>query len=114
MGFPAPEVCLLSAVLHWLACALTTWVRTQILVLIGLRRAGPAGLISAENVSPGISREPGLQRRKRLAPGGLAQSCGCLLDPPDKHLVPGGHRTAPPAGEECPSACKNNLNKVTR
>ncbi|KAM7378546.1 hypothetical protein PAMA_013446 [Pampus argenteus] len=39
----------------------------------------------------GISREPGLQRRKRLSPAGASQSCSFLLRPPDLH------RTAPPA-----------------
>ncbi|XP_070785290.1 nuclear protein MDM1 [Enoplosus armatus] len=57
----------------------------------------------------GISREPGLQRRKRLGPGGLAQSCGSLLCPPDPQhtlaqLTPRAHRTAPPAASRSRSA----------
>ncbi|XP_023270595.1 nuclear protein MDM1 isoform X1 [Seriola lalandi dorsalis] len=36
----------------------------------------------------GISREPGLQRRKRLGPAGLAQSCTSLLCPSDPHQSP--------------------------
>ncbi|XP_031152839.2 nuclear protein MDM1 [Sander lucioperca] len=47
----------------------------------------------------GLSREPGLQRRRRLGPGGLAQSCGSLLCPPDPQ-----HTTAPPAASRSRSA----------
>ncbi|XP_038565215.1 nuclear protein MDM1 isoform X2 [Micropterus salmoides] len=46
----------------------------------------------------GISREPSLQRRKRLEPGGI-QSCSSLLCPPDPHHIlpqptPQAHRTS--------------------
>ncbi|XP_034719998.1 nuclear protein MDM1 [Etheostoma cragini] len=47
----------------------------------------------------GVSREPGLQRRKRSGPGGLAQSRGSLLCPPDPQ-----HSTAPPAASRRRSA----------
>ncbi|XP_039648027.1 nuclear protein MDM1 isoform X3 [Perca fluviatilis] len=47
----------------------------------------------------GVSREPGLQRRKRLGPGGVAQSSGSLLCPPDPQ-----HTTAPPAASRSRSA----------
>ncbi|KAM7367378.1 hypothetical protein PAMP_015283 [Pampus punctatissimus] len=49
----------------------------------------------------GISREPGLQRRKRLSPADAAQSCSFLLRPPDPH------RTAPPAASRSCSAHRN-------
>ncbi|XP_075967891.1 nuclear protein MDM1 isoform X2 [Anarhichas minor] len=55
----------------------------------------------------GISREPGLQQRKRLGHGGLAQSCRSLLCPPDpqKSLAePAAPRTAPPAASRSRSA----------
>ncbi|XP_044042831.1 nuclear protein MDM1 isoform X2 [Siniperca chuatsi] len=57
----------------------------------------------------GISREPGLQRRKRPGPAGLAQSCSSLLCPPDPqhslaHLTPHAHRTAHPAASRSRSA----------
>ncbi|XP_070848427.1 nuclear protein MDM1 isoform X2 [Chaetodon trifascialis] len=50
----------------------------------------------------GVTREPGLQRRKKLSPGGPAQSCGSLFCPADPQRAvpepsPRAHRTAPPA-----------------
>uniref|UniRef100_A0A3Q3IDT9 Nuclear protein MDM1 n=1 Tax=Monopterus albus TaxID=43700 RepID=A0A3Q3IDT9_MONAL len=60
------------------------------------RSAPLAGLRSDQM---GISSEPGLQRRKRLSAGGLAQSCTSLLCPSDHlaELTPDAHRNAPPA-----------------
>uniref|UniRef100_UPI0037E7CE94 nuclear protein MDM1 n=1 Tax=Semicossyphus pulcher TaxID=241346 RepID=UPI0037E7CE94 len=52
----------------------------------------------------GISREPGFQRRKRLGPGGLAQSCSSLLCPQDPQLPPRPPKTAPPGGSRSRSA----------
>ncbi|XP_070710214.1 nuclear protein MDM1 [Pempheris klunzingeri] len=57
----------------------------------------------------GVSREPGLQRRRMLSSGGLARSCGSLLCPPDPQLclpepTPRVHRTAPPAASRSRSA----------
>ncbi|KAM9334902.1 nuclear protein MDM1 [Symphorus nematophorus] len=59
----------------------------------------------------GISREPSLQRRKRVDAGGLAQSCSSLLCPPDPQRFPAeptprAHRTAPPAASRSRSAHK--------
>uniref|UniRef100_A0A8C3AII5 Nuclear protein MDM1 n=1 Tax=Cyclopterus lumpus TaxID=8103 RepID=A0A8C3AII5_CYCLU len=54
----------------------------------------------------GISREPGLQRRRRLGPGGVAQSCSSLLcgpGPQDPLAEPTARRTAPPAASRTPS-----------
>lgn len=53
----------------------------------------------------GISREPGLQRRRRIGSGGLAQSCSSLLCPPE----PPAHRTAPPAGRKS----HHKLNRIS-
>ncbi|KAM6961600.1 nuclear protein MDM1 [Tautogolabrus adspersus] len=50
----------------------------------------------------GISREPGLQRRKK--PGGLAQSCISLLCPPESQLTTEALKTAPPAASRSRSA----------
>ncbi|XP_020515694.2 nuclear protein MDM1 isoform X1 [Labrus bergylta] len=59
-----------------------------------------AGLRSAHL---GISREPGLQRRKK--PGGLAQSCSSLLCPPQSQLTTEALKTtAPPAASRSRSA----------
>ncbi|XP_076578347.1 nuclear protein MDM1 isoform X2 [Chaetodon auriga] len=57
----------------------------------------------------GVTREPGLQRRKKLGPGGLAQSCGSLFCPADPQRAvaepsPRAHRAAPPAASRSRSA----------
>ncbi|XP_071358878.1 nuclear protein MDM1 isoform X2 [Trachinotus anak] len=57
----------------------------------------------------GISREPGLQRRKRLGPAGLAQSCTSLLcpsDPQQSRAEPTAHpqRRGPSAAARSRSA----------
>nr|XP_046235607.1 nuclear protein MDM1 isoform X2 [Scatophagus argus] len=62
------------------------------------RGAASAGLRSDQM---GISREPGLQRRRRLDPGGLTQSCSSLLPP---ELAPHAHKIAPPAAYRSRSA----------
>ncbi|KAM3587924.1 uncharacterized protein V6R79_017309 [Siganus canaliculatus] len=49
----------------------------------------------------GISREPALQRRKKLGSGGLAQSCSSLLCPPDP---PQTSRAAPSAASRSRSS----------
>ncbi|XP_051247695.1 nuclear protein MDM1 isoform X2 [Dicentrarchus labrax] len=71
------------------------------------RRCSPLAGLRSDQM--GISREPGFQRRKRLSPGGLAQSCGSLLFPPDPRRslaepTPRAHRTAPPAASRSRSA----------
>ncbi|XP_049894141.1 nuclear protein MDM1 isoform X1 [Epinephelus moara] len=62
----------------------------------------------------GISREPRLQRRKKLSAGGLAQSCSSLLCPPQDtltaELTPCAHRTAPPVASRSRSALKKEPN----
>lgn len=50
-GFPGPEVCLLSAALHWLACAPIRWVRTLISALIGQKRTGPTSVWTCSRYS---------------------------------------------------------------
>ncbi|XP_067437226.1 nuclear protein MDM1 isoform X2 [Thunnus thynnus] len=71
------------------------------------QRCAPlAGLRSDQMV---ISREPGLQRRKRLGLAGPAQSGNFLLRPPDPQLsitepTLHAHRTAPPAASRSRSA----------
>ncbi|XP_042372295.1 nuclear protein MDM1-like isoform X2 [Plectropomus leopardus] len=60
----------------------------------------------------GISREPRLQRRRKLKAGGLARSCSSLLCPSDPkpelaaEPTPRAHRTAPPAASRSRSAHK--------
>ncbi|XP_074554851.1 nuclear protein MDM1 isoform X2 [Halichoeres trimaculatus] len=60
------------------------------------QRSAPfAGLRSDQM---GIVREPCLQRRKKLDPGGLAKSCSSLIFPPEPRI------TAPPAASKSHSA----------
>ncbi|KAM8740007.1 nuclear protein MDM1 isoform 4-T4 [Acanthopagrus schlegelii] len=61
------------------------------------QRCAPSAGLRSDQM--GISREPGLQRRRRIGSGGLAQSCSSLLCPPE----PPAHRTAPPAVKPHPS-----------
>ncbi|XP_027139574.1 nuclear protein MDM1 isoform X2 [Larimichthys crocea] len=71
------------------------------------RRCAPLAGVRSDHM--GISREPGLQRRRRLDPGGLARSCSSLLCPPDPQsslTEPPAHRAAPPAGRRSPSQNK--------
>ncbi|XP_074481903.1 nuclear protein MDM1 isoform X2 [Sebastes fasciatus] len=67
------------------------------------RRCVPLAGLRSDQM--GISREPGLQRRKKLGPGGLAQSCSDLLCPPDpqQHSL-SALRTAPPVASRSRSA----------
>ncbi|XP_041636897.1 nuclear protein MDM1 isoform X2 [Cheilinus undulatus] len=58
------------------------------------RSAPSAGLRSDQM---GISREPCLQRRKKLDRGGLAQSCSSLLSPQESQQTCQALKTAPPA-----------------
>lgn len=66
-----------------------------------LRLPPPPGSNVDENLISGVSREPFLQRRRRLGrPGGLTQSCRTLLAPEDPG-VDQPPRGAPPAGRIC-------------
>lgn len=61
----------------------------------------------------GTSREPGLQRRKRLDPRSLARSCGSLLREPDSEQSPRGRRTSPPGGRKSPSQSKQSFHQAS-
>ncbi|XP_054481020.1 nuclear protein MDM1 [Anoplopoma fimbria] len=72
---------------------------------VSTQRCAPLAGLRSDQM--GIGREPGLQRRKRLGPGGLAQSCSSLLSPPDPQnslAEPTALRTAPPAASRSLSA----------
>ncbi|TKS90456.1 Ras-related protein [Collichthys lucidus] len=74
------------------------------------RRCAPLAGVRSDHM--GISREPGLQRRRKLDPGGLARSCSSLLCPPDPQsssAEPPAHRAAPPAGRRSPSQNKKKV-----
>ncbi|XP_073336832.1 nuclear protein MDM1 isoform X2 [Pagrus major] len=64
------------------------------------QRCAPSAGLRSDQM--GISREPGLQRRRRIGSGGLAQSCSFLLCPPEPK--PPAHGTAPPAASRSRSA----------
>ncbi|XP_026219486.1 nuclear protein MDM1 isoform X2 [Anabas testudineus] len=61
------------------------------------QRCAPLAGLRSDHI--GISREPGLQRRKRLGPGPVTQSSTCLLRPSDLQAesTAHAHRTGPSA-----------------
>ncbi|XP_036977631.1 nuclear protein MDM1 isoform X2 [Acanthopagrus latus] len=71
------------------------------------QRCAPSAGLRSDQM--GISREPGLQRRRRIGSGGLAQSCSSLLCPPE----PPTHRTAPPAASRSRSAHRKEPKPAT-
>ncbi|KAM8740004.1 nuclear protein MDM1 isoform 1-T1 [Acanthopagrus schlegelii] len=71
------------------------------------QRCAPSAGLRSDQM--GISREPGLQRRRRIGSGGLAQSCSSLLCPPE----PPAHRTAPPAASRSRSAHRKEPKPAT-